>query len=440
MKPTRLLPCLFASLFAGASAFGQGSLTPPGAPAPTMKSLDQIEARKPIAGGTTAVTISAPGSYYLTGNITIASGDAITISAQNVNLDLNGFTVATAATTPSGRAIVINDVRISVRNGNLYGVGYGGGGSYSGGGFVDGITSVNPTCEGITVRDVSISGCASYGIKLFGNGYAGSRIEHCFVDNVGIYGIGASIVQGCAVYNCNGTAISAIQVSDSSGYGQFNGIEAGTVTNCDARAGASGAGISGTTATNCRASAVGSNPGIRAVTAVGCYGSSDSGRGIDANTATACYGSSTSGIGLFALTATSCQGVSQSGIGLQVNTGAECSGTTTSGTFGAFGNVLNNCQGFCNSGTGTGLDVAFGGANCLGMSASGVGIYANGGLSTSYGQTGSVNYYGIYCTGTATSCRAYNSVSGGLSMTANIAIGCTTAGGTITGSKFLGTP
>jgi hypothetical protein len=40
----------------------QGSLTPPpGAPAPTMKTLDQIEARTPISSA--PFTISAPGSY-----------------------------------------------------------------------------------------------------------------------------------------------------------------------------------------------------------------------------------------------------------------------------------------------------------------------------------------------------------------------------------------
>src|ERR1700675_3088171 len=70
--------------------FSQGSLTPPGAPGPTMKSLDQIEARTPISS--LPFTISASGSYYLTGNL-IATGSTagITISADNVTLDLNGF-------------------------------------------------------------------------------------------------------------------------------------------------------------------------------------------------------------------------------------------------------------------------------------------------------------------------------------------------------------
>ena len=49
------------------TAHAQGSLTPPGAPAPSMKSLDQIEARTPIDAAHTPgdannqFIISAPG-------------------------------------------------------------------------------------------------------------------------------------------------------------------------------------------------------------------------------------------------------------------------------------------------------------------------------------------------------------------------------------------
>src|SRR5215469_2970325 len=66
----------------------QGVLTPPGAPGPTMKTLAQIEPRIPIS---TATNISNPGSYYLTTNLNVPSGSGITISANNVTLDLNGF-------------------------------------------------------------------------------------------------------------------------------------------------------------------------------------------------------------------------------------------------------------------------------------------------------------------------------------------------------------
>src|SRR5437762_3077985 len=67
--------------------FGQGPLTPPGPPAPLFKTLQQIEPRTPISSA--PFTISAPGSYYLTTNLT--GGTGITISANEVNLDLMGF-------------------------------------------------------------------------------------------------------------------------------------------------------------------------------------------------------------------------------------------------------------------------------------------------------------------------------------------------------------
>ena len=62
-----------ASLLALSRIFAQGPLTPPGTPAPTMKTLDQVEARtdlNKLAGDATAVrVITSPGSYYLTANL-----------------------------------------------------------------------------------------------------------------------------------------------------------------------------------------------------------------------------------------------------------------------------------------------------------------------------------------------------------------------------------
>src|SRR3569833_2813795 len=89
--------CLLAcSLLSSASVFAQGSLTPPGAPAPTMKTLDQLEARTIVNAANTpgdaanTFIISAPGSYYLTGNLTGASGKhGSSIQADHVTLDLN---------------------------------------------------------------------------------------------------------------------------------------------------------------------------------------------------------------------------------------------------------------------------------------------------------------------------------------------------------------
>ncbi|MGZ5545765.1 MAG: hypothetical protein ACXWIU_13930, partial [Limisphaerales bacterium] len=97
---------LIALFVGGSSTHGQGSLTPPGAPVPTMKTLSQIEPRTPIASG--PFTIANSGAYYLTTNVTIGGGNAISIGANDVWLDLNGFTISsTENPAKSGNGILI---------------------------------------------------------------------------------------------------------------------------------------------------------------------------------------------------------------------------------------------------------------------------------------------------------------------------------------------
>src|SRR5688572_7558852 len=72
-------------------ANAQGPLTPPGAPAPSFKTLQQVEPRTPIQS--LPFTINQPGSYYLTTNLTANALDAngITVATSAVTLDLRGF-------------------------------------------------------------------------------------------------------------------------------------------------------------------------------------------------------------------------------------------------------------------------------------------------------------------------------------------------------------
>ena len=109
-----LVHCLFSTVHA------QGLLTPPGAPGPTMKALDQIEPRTPISSA--PFTISQPGSYYLTTNLVgVAGNSGIFIQASDVTLDLNGFSMLGNAS--AFFAIIINggNANITVRNGTISG-------------------------------------------------------------------------------------------------------------------------------------------------------------------------------------------------------------------------------------------------------------------------------------------------------------------------------
>src|SRR5882757_9770403 len=110
----------------------QGPLTPPGAPTPSMKSLDQIDAhidvaagekRIPIAGGTGPFVISSPGSYFLTGDLTGSSGaHVIEIITDRVTLDLNGYSLIGVSGSRAGVAVTGVHSAIKIRGGTIVGV------------------------------------------------------------------------------------------------------------------------------------------------------------------------------------------------------------------------------------------------------------------------------------------------------------------------------
>ncbi len=108
-------------LLAAASAFAQGPLTPPGAPAPTMKTLQQVEPRTPITN--IPITISVPGSYYLTDHVFyFGTGAAIRVASSEVDIDLNGFTLAGLPTVTESlisQTFPSTLHSISIRNGKL---------------------------------------------------------------------------------------------------------------------------------------------------------------------------------------------------------------------------------------------------------------------------------------------------------------------------------
>ena len=196
------------------SASAQGPLTPPGAPAPTMLTLNQIEPRTPITNAT-AVTISASGSYYLTTNITVTTGSAITMTASQVTLDLNGFSVSSTAASATGTGILLagGNADITILNGHIKGgVTYSGGVYSSGPGFANGITYSGTTPFNVRVSGVSVSGCSNYGIYLtLGDS---TVVESSTVRTVGGYGIQANSVLRSTANQCGSVAMIAYIASD----------------------------------------------------------------------------------------------------------------------------------------------------------------------------------------------------------------------------------
>jgi hypothetical protein len=87
----RIAACLIAVTFLVPGLLvAQGSLTPPGPPGPSMKTLDQVEPRIPIS--IAPFVITEAGSYYLTANLS-ASRHGIEVRASGVTIDLSGFTI-----------------------------------------------------------------------------------------------------------------------------------------------------------------------------------------------------------------------------------------------------------------------------------------------------------------------------------------------------------
>ncbi len=179
------------------TCLAQGSLTPPGAPAPTMKTLAQIEPRTPISAA--PFTISQPGSYYLTTNLTGVSGSrGITITASDVTLDLGGFAVIGVPGSLDGINVLSIRTNVTVGNGTVRG--------WSG----DGV-DVNNAYR-TTLR--SMRACANSGSGIYSG--IGSVVSECIATgngNDGIHIAGESVVRDCVAMENGGFGIYTASLS-----------------------------------------------------------------------------------------------------------------------------------------------------------------------------------------------------------------------------------
>lgn len=112
----------------------------------TVPAARAAEARIPISGKT---TISAPGTYFVSRAIS-GAGPLITVSANDVEIDLNGFSL----TPTSGAGVYASNVdRLTVRDGFIAG----------------GQSAVRlENVDGARIEDISASGAGSHGLTITG--------------------------------------------------------------------------------------------------------------------------------------------------------------------------------------------------------------------------------------------------------------------------------
>lgn len=235
---------LLALCFLPMPAFSQGSLTPLAAPAPTMKTLDQVEARTPVdavhtpGDADSLFKITQPGSYYLTANVTgVNAKHGIEIAASGVTLDLNGFDLVGVAGSLDGVVVTpLNLVNINVRNGSVR--------SWGG----SGINLLDASTSAANVADIVATQNVSAGIRM---GFGGT-ITRCTCFNnpgVGIAGAAGTVITECAAYvngshgitTGSGCTISRCTVRSNQGDG-INVFNQCLVLNNDCSLNGSGAG------------------------------------------------------------------------------------------------------------------------------------------------------------------------------------------------------
>lgn len=161
-----------------------------------------IDQRAAMAGKVTTgdaagfpVTISQPGAYRLTSNLTVpdAATTAIQITADDVSLDLNGFAII-GPNTCSGNPVQC---------------------TYSGGAGI-GIMAVAPvgviSPANVRVMNGVVRGMGGHGIRMLGDGTVVERVHSLMNGGPGIVVGEGAVIDSMAKYNATGAAVVGLIV------------------------------------------------------------------------------------------------------------------------------------------------------------------------------------------------------------------------------------
>lgn len=192
-----------AIIAAGALVANAGPLDPPAGPvASTYKTLHEVEPRTPIAQDDIPLTITIPGSYYLTEDLHAVGfgNDMITIASDDVSLDLRGFTIvgsSEVAQADDGIAIPFDTTNVSIANGAIRAC------------IGSGINAVAATAG--EYRNLRLQGNVGHGMRVG----ASSIVESCVATGNGDRGIYVteSVVTGCIAQDNDSVGI---QIGDRS--------------------------------------------------------------------------------------------------------------------------------------------------------------------------------------------------------------------------------
>ena len=229
---------LVLATLAAAGLAVAGPLNPPAGPvAATYKTLSDVQPRTAISA--LPFTVSQSGSYYLTRNLTASgAGNGITVAANDVTIDLNGF--ALVGVPGDGTAISgVGQTGVVVRNGFIRSwPGHGIDTHSAGSSTIDRVTVTACGGVGILVGPSSVVSTCNTTNNAGGGitAYFSSRVTDCIATSngsspstAGIRAEQRSTVTGCsAVYN-TGAGISVGEFAAISGCNSHKNSTSGFV-------------------------------------------------------------------------------------------------------------------------------------------------------------------------------------------------------------------